>query len=232
MKLKSSQKYIVLGVLFFLPVMFLLFLYPAKHNYDALDVVKANVSEINDFTSKEPVFIKDHLTVLAFLGNKPKEKLIEASNLKELVYDKFKGFKTFQIVFVLPKGSEQQGETLKKEIATYKPLEYLHLVYGSEQQINTLYSSLRSSKRLDDNLSSQQVFLIDKEQNQRGRLDDRTDGEIEKKAAVYPLLSYNCIEVAELKNKMSEDLRILFTEYRQKRKGNFDSTTRRANDIK
>ena len=37
---------------------------------------------------------------------------------------------------------------------------------------------------------------------------------------------------AEIKNKMSEDMRILFTEYRQKRKGDFDSTTRRANDLK
>ena len=46
------------------------------------------------------------------------------------------------------------------------------------------------------------------------------------------MYSYNCIEVAELKNKMSEDMRILFTEYRQKRKGNFNSTTRRAEDLK
>ena len=31
---------------------------------------------------------------------------------------------------------------------------------------------------------------------------------------------------------MSEDMRILFTEYRQKRKGEFNSTVRRANDLK
>ena len=31
---------------------------------------------------------------------------------------------------------------------------------------------------------------------------------------------------------MNDDMRILFTEYRQKRKGNFDSTTRRADDLK
>jgi len=45
------------------------------------------------------------------------------------------------------------------------------------------------------------------------------------------LSSYDCIEVAEIKNKMSDDLRILFTEYRQKRKGDFNSDTRRANDL-
>lgn len=30
---------------------------------------------------------------------------------------------------------------------------------------------------------------------------------------------------------MSDDLRILFTEYRQKRKGEFNSDTRRADDL-
>ena len=44
-------------------------------------------------------------------------------------------------------------------------------------------------------------------------------------------ISYNVLEVSELKNKMSDDMRILFTEYRQKRKGKFDSNTRRADDI-
>ena len=48
---------------------------------------------------------------------------------------------------------------------------------------------------------------------------------------MYGLNSYNCIEVAEVKNKMSDDLRILFTEYRQKRKGEFNSDTRRAEDL-
>jgi len=62
-------------------------------------------------------------------------------------------------------------------------------------------------------------------------LDDRTKGQKEENSPIYGMPSYNVLEVAELKNKMSEDMRILFTEYRQKRKGNFDSTTRRAEDL-
>ena len=50
-------------------------------------------------------------------------------------------------------------------------------------------------------------------------------------APIQGLYSYNVLEVSELKNKMSDDMRILFTEYRQKRKGKFDSNTRRADDI-
>ena len=85
---------------------------------------------------------------------------------------------------------------------------------------------------MDSTLATESVFIIDKELQQRGRLDDRTDNELEKNAPVYDLTSYNMIEVAEIKNKMNDDMRILFTEYRQKRKGNFDSTTRRADDLK
>ena len=49
----------------------------------------------------------------------------------------------------------------------------------------------------------------------------------------YILTSYNATMVSELKNKLAaEDLRVLFTEYRQKRKGEFNSTLRRAEDLK
>ena len=74
------------------------------------------------------------------------------------------------------------------------------------------------------------LWLI-KNLKQRGRLDDRTDNELEKNKPIYMLTSYDCIEVAEIKNKMSDDLRVLFTEYRQKRKGEFNSDSRRANDL-
>ena len=69
---------------------------------------------------------------------------------------------------------------------------------------------------------------------QRGRLDDRTDKEIENGDPVYGLFDYDCIKVAELKNKMAaEDMRVLFKEYRDKRKGNFaESDRRRQKGIK
>jgi hypothetical protein len=110
-------------------------------------------------------------------------------------------------------------------------MEYWKFAFGSNDNIIKLYSSLRISKPLKSNLSSSSIFIIDKERSQRGRLDDRTKKEIETNFPAYSLNSYNVLEVSELKNKMSDDIRILFTEYRQKRKGNFNSTTRRANDL-
>ena len=181
--------------------------------------------------SETDIELQDHITILGFLGNNPDKKVIAASNLKELVYDKFKGFKTFQIVIVLPKGSEDKATVLQKEINNYDDMRFWHYVFGEPNDIKALFNSLQTEEALDSELFSDHVFVIDKDRNQRGRLDDREDKEKEKNAPTYPLYSYDCIEVAEVKNKMSDDLRILFTEYRQKRKGKFDSSTRRAEDL-
>jgi hypothetical protein len=210
-------------------------LFPAKHHYNPLDVVHENITDINNFTSEEnqEIVLKDHITVLGFLGKNPMENAIAASNLKELVYDKFKGFKKFQVVLLVPNGTQDDIDLLKKEIKSYEDLKYWHFVYGEETDIQNVYNSLKSSKPLKGDLSTDDVFIVDKDLSQRGRIDDRTDSEKEKKIQPYPLYAYNCIEVAEIKNKMSaDDLRVLFQEYREKRKGNFDSSTRRANDLK
>ncbi|WP_253256237.1 hypothetical protein [Formosa algae] len=114
----------------------------------------------------------------------------------------------------------------------YEELKYWHFVFGSPNAIKAIHNSLNVPDELDAGLATDHVYIVDKEMHVRGRLDDRTDNELAKKIAAYPKVSYDAIKVADLKNKMSEDVRILFTEYRQKRKGNFDSTSRRANDLK
>lgn len=230
----NYKKPFILAVLFLLPVIFLLFLYPSTHNYNALDIVKGDVLELSDFRPfiKDSLRLKDHITVIGFLGDNPNNKTLTALNLKELIYDKFQGFKKFQVVMVVPNGREIDLNQLKKELYQYNDLKYWDFAMGSQQEIQNLYKSLRTENNLDASLATDEVFIIDKERNQRGRLDDREDKEKEKQLPLYGLYSYNCIEVAELKNKMSEDMRILFTEYRQKRKGTFNSTTRRASDIK
>ena len=231
MKKQHLKRNIVLSVLFFLPVAFLLFLYPAKHNYNPLDIVNSQVKELYGFSGDTEVKLKEHITVVGFLGKNPLQRSIEASNIKELIYDKFKGFKTFQIVMVLPNGSEAEAKELEKEISVYEDLKYWHFVYGDASKIRTFYNSLKTEYPLQSDLYTPQIVIIDKDLNQRGRLDDRTDKEVSNNKPHKSLFSYNAIEVAEIKNKFGEDLRILFTEYRQKRKGNFDSTERRKNDI-
>ncbi|CDF77957.1 conserved hypothetical protein [Formosa agariphila KMM 3901] len=234
MNAKQIKRNAVIGILFFLPVTFMLFLYPAQHHYNTLDVLSDKVTDLNGFTSDtdQDIVLDDHLTVLGFYGNHPMEKHTASSNLKELIYDKFRGFKTFQVVIVLPEGTQAEGQELKAELMKHEELKYWHFVYGSPNAIKAIQKSLNVPDVLDDDLSTDNVYIIDKELNLRGRLDDRTDNEIAANATAYSKYAYDAIKVAELKNKMSEDVRILFTEYRQKRKGNFDSTSRRANDLK
>lgn len=234
MNKKQLKRNIVLGILFFLPVTFLLFLYPAKHNYNPLEVVKQEVLDIDNLTSAETdnILLKDHITILGFLGSDPESLYTQASNLKELAYDKFKGFKKFQVVMMVAGDAKEEAQRLKLELMKHSELKYWHFVFANEADTRRLFSSLRTSLRLDSKVSTSSVYIIDKDLNQRGRLDDRSDNELAKNVQAYPLTAYNCSEVAVLKNKMSEDMRVLFTEYREKRKGDFDSSSRRENEIK
>ncbi len=234
MQKKALKKNVVLGILFFLPVTFLLFLYPAKHNYNVLETVQKNIEEVDAFTSEsgDDITLEGNITVLNFLGTNPMEKSTAILNLSQMIYGKFKGFKKFQIVSLVPQGTENDLEKLKQEIGKYDDLKYWKFVFGHPQEIKKIHASLGVTSQLDENLASDIIYIIDKDRNLRGRLDDRTDKEIEKNDRPYELRGYDCISIDVLKNKMTDDMRVLFTEYRQKRKGNFDSSTRRANDLK
>ena len=87
------RKWIILGILFLLPVIFLLFLYPSTHNYNTLDIVNEDIKELEilNFIDQNETSLEENITILNFLGNKPLENITGAMNLKELVYDKFKG---------------------------------------------------------------------------------------------------------------------------------------------
>ena len=96
------RKWLILALLFLLPVIFLLFLYPATHNYKPLDIVKENVKELDsfEFVANRNTTLEDKITVLMFLGDYPYSNMTNAFNIKELVYDKFKNFKNFQFVTI------------------------------------------------------------------------------------------------------------------------------------
>ena len=227
------RKWIILGILFLLPVIFLLFLYPSTHNYNTLDIVNEDIKETDflNFIDKRKTNFEENITILNFLGDKPVENITGTLNLKELVYDKFKGFKKFQIISIASLNSEKSLENVKKELLKSDELKYWFFATTSDEEINKIYSSLRSQIELDSSNYTSQVFIIDKQRNQRGRIDDRDDYQIENNIDLFGLYSYNSIIVSEIKKKMNDDIRILFTEYRQKRKGNFNSNIRRISNL-
>ena len=227
------RKWIILGILFLLPVIFLLFLYPSTHNYNTLDIVNEDIKETYflNFIDNRKTNFEGNITILNFLGDMPVENITGTLNLKELVYDKFKGFKKFQIISIASLNSEKSLDNVKKELLKSDELKYWFFATTSDEEINKIYSSLRSQKELDSSNYTSQVFIIDKQRNQRGRIDDRDDDQIEKNIDLFGLYSYNSIIVSEIKKKMNDDIRILFTEYRQKRKGNFNSNIRRISNL-
>jgi len=227
------RKWIILGILFLLPVIFLLFLYPSTHNYNTLDIVNEDIKETDflNFIDKRKTNFEGNITILNFLGDMPVENITGTLNLKELVYDKFKGFKKFQIISIASLNSEKSLENVKKELLKSDELKYWFFATTTDEEINKIYSSLRSQKELDSSNYTSQVFIIDKQRNQRGRIDDRDDDQIEMNIDLFGLYSYNSIIVSEIKKKMNDDIRILFTEYRQKRKGNFNSNIRRISNL-
>ena len=91
------RKWFILGILFLLPVIFLLFLYPSTHNYNTLDIVNEDIVEIDflNFIDDNETTFEENITIVNFLGDNPTKYITGALNLKELVYDKFKGFKKF-----------------------------------------------------------------------------------------------------------------------------------------
>ena len=139
------KKWFILGVLFFLPVIFLLFLYPSTHNYNSLDVVQTNIKDVESFTyiEEEKRVLRGNITVVAFLGANPMDNLTVALNLKELIYDKFKGFKKFQMLMVVPNGSEDQVNELLLELYAYDELKYWGFAFGTADQIKDIHSSLK-----------------------------------------------------------------------------------------
>lgn len=227
------RKWLILGILFLLPVIFLLFLYPSTHNYNTLDIVNENIVEIDslNFLDNNQTTLENNITILNFLGDNPMDKITSALNLKELVYDKFKGFKKFQIVSISSGDSSNFLYEVKKELIKSDELNYWYFATVDNVSLQKIYFSLRSESELDSSNYTSQVFIIDKQQNQRGRIDDRDEDQVIKNLDLIGLYSYNSIKVSEIKSKMNDDIRILFTEYRQKRKGNFNSNIRRISNL-
>ena len=235
MSYNFSKKWTILGILFGVPFLFILQFkeevfpqFSVEHYYTPLDIIKKNITDLDslNFLDKKSANLKDNLTVLFFVGNQPMNNITGGLNLKQLVYDKFKGFKfnkkKFQIITVGTKGSENEIKSFKRELLKYDKLEYWYFGTTSVENYKNIYNSLIDNRNnLDTLYATNNVFIIDEDRNQRGRIIDDENDTLEKREDMG-LFSYNSISVSEIKKKMNDDIRILFTEYRDRRKGKFN----------
>lgn len=217
------KKKAVLAILFLLPVSIVLILLFTTHNYDPLPVIgNHRVAQLVNYTSiekRDAIQFEGKITILGFLGSNVKDRKINILNLNQKIYKRFSGFKHFQLVMLVTPGQEEEIASLKYEISRFADeLKSWNFVVVDKKELVRIFNELESPLVLDGYSSSDYVYIIDKDRNLRGRLDDREVNEIEDNLPSYKLYGYNTILISELAGKMTDDIRILFEEYRGKSK--------------
>ena len=145
--------------------------------------------------------------MLCFLGNNVATKKGGFFNLNQKIYKEFYGYRPFQIIAVYPKSSENDVEKLKSDLSAFTDMTKWNFLAMNKETIQSLHKNLKTEKKLDSSLYSNRVYLLDKELNLRGR--DK-DGDDENEI----MFGYNIESVAELNNKMEDDIKVLLYEYR------------------
>jgi len=204
------KKYIVLTVLFALPICAYLFFASGVNSFAKLPTVTPNIKELSDWKSLdgEKVQMKEKITILGFPGSEMLYNKGDAFNLDQKIYNKNREFTDFQVVMIAPEGTEDQAKQLKSELSGISDLAVWHYVFAKPEEIQTYYNSLKLVGKLDDKLRTPNVFIIDKDLNLRGRKGKNKKGEDEYKEG------YNTISAADLHNEMSDDVKIILAEYR------------------
>lgn len=196
------KKTFVLVVLFVLPIVAYLFFASGVTNFGKLAQLTKDVHEI-DFSDQ--VQFKGKITVLGFLGSDVEGRKGNAFNLNQKIYKRFYEFGDFQFVMLISKNQESEVEALKTELATLADNDKWNFVYASDEQINSISKSLKTDIELDAKYSTPYVFIVDKDLTLRGRSNDEDDG---------TKYGFNSNSVADLNNKMVDDVKIILAEYR------------------
>jgi len=201
----TMKKAFVLIVLFIFPLTAYLFFASGVNNFGRLPVLTKNIAGLEHFDSE--ISLNGKITILGFLGNEIELKKGNAFNLNQKIYKRFGKFKDFQMVMIVPRGNgnEKKIEVLKSELGAFSDIEKWYFVFVDEAKIPSLFKSLGTDKELDENLGTSYVFIVDKEGNLRGRTDDEDEG------VKY---GFNTGSVADLNNKMEDDVKIILAEYR------------------
>lgn len=197
------KKKFVLIILFVFPLVVYLFFASGVTNFGRLPVITQNIGELDQLDSPERLSGK--ITILGFLGENIELKKTNAFNLNQKIYKRFYKFKDFQMVMVVPEGTEDKVASLKKELSTLADTRKWKFVYASESGIRQLFDALKTDLVLDEYLGTPYVFIIDKERNLRGRNDDENEG---------LKFGFDATSVADINNKMVDDVKIILAEYR------------------
>lgn len=213
------KKYLVLGILFILPVLAYMFFASGVNNFGKLPVLNAAIPEtqVNGFS------LDNKITVLGFPGELLDQKKTNALNLNQKIYKRFNGFEDLQFVMIVPEGTHEKVEELKSELGQLADISNWNFVSLPAEQVKEVFKSLGTPLFLDEHYGCNEVFIIDKERRLRGRLDN------ENGQALY---GYDATSVAVINNKMVDDVKIILAEYRMAKKSNNNASGGRNSILK
>ncbi|MEI7508358.1 MAG: hypothetical protein WCJ62_02730 [Flavobacterium sp.] len=214
------KKNIVLFILFILPIVAYLFFASGINSFAKLPTITKNIPELNNWKTLDdrPVALTNKITILGFIGHDVLNHRGNFFNLYEKIFDRNKNFKDFQMVMILPDGTQNQVQELQKDLLKLGTQAGWNFVFGSPEQIQSFYSQLQLIGKLDANLGTPNVFIVDKKRNLRGRKGHDQKGKPEYKEG------YNTRLVSELYNEMTDDVKIILAEYRLALKKNHNAT--------
>ena len=197
------KKFIVLGVLFILPIVAYLFFASGVHNFAKLPVIEEEIPELK---LQQDVRLENKITVLGFLGNTIERDGGDLFNLNQKIFKSFSGFDDFQFVYLVPESIDQDAlEKVTYELSQLVDLSNWYFVQTPQANINTVFDSLNTPYSLQEDGGSPYIFIIDKDRKLRGRDDDEDYG---------VLYGYDSSDIAELADKMKDDVKIVLAEYR------------------
>jgi len=205
---KSVKKYLILSFLFFFPILIYIFFASGINNFARLPILTTNVLDIQSINGNlQGISLKDNISILGFWGGDVNLRKSEALNLNQKIYRRFSQFQDFQFVFLTTKDQETNINNLKEELirGVGTDLEKWNFIFTDEKEIQKIYNSLNTDIELSEENSTPYVFIIDRDLNLRGRDDDEDIGK---------LYGFNAESVAEINNKMVDDVKIILAEYR------------------
>ena len=189
--------------------MFTFFFASGVNNFAKLPILTIGISDVEDLPSLtgSKVELKNKITVLGFWGSDVTNKKVDGFNLNQKIYKRFYEFKDFQFVFVIDSSETKNINDFKKELVVGlgSDLSNWRFLIANKKQTSNLFRTLKTDLSLSDSMAISTVFIIDKLKNLRGRDDDEDIG---------TLFGYNSSSVAEINNKMVDDVKVILAEYR------------------
>jgi hypothetical protein len=214
------KKNIVLFVLFVLPIVAYLFFASGVNSFTKLPTITPKIADFGNWKSLkgEKVTLNNKITILGFSGSEILKNRGNFFNLNEKIYQRYNGFKDLQFVVVCPLGTENDAQKIVESLGAFSDVSGWHFIFASPGEIKTFYDQLKLKGKLDQNLGTSNVYIVDKERNLRGRKGVSKDKKDEYKEG------YDTFHPSELSNEMLDDFKIILYEYRAALKKNHNAT--------